>query len=53
MEIGSSLRDALSLMLTEGVTQLVVRDETGKPVGTVSLEAIASLVAEDRNTTPA
>jgi hypothetical protein len=40
-------------MLTEGVTQLVVLDRDGEGIGTVSLEAIAALVAQDRKTAPA
>jgi osmoprotectant transport system ATP-binding protein len=50
--IGSetTLRDALSFMLTEGVTQLVVTSEEGEALGTVSLEAIAAVVAQDRKT---
>jgi osmoprotectant transport system ATP-binding protein len=51
--VETTLRDTLSLMLTEGVTQLVVLDEARKPIGSVSLEAIASLVAQDRNPAPA
>jgi osmoprotectant transport system ATP-binding protein len=50
VDLGTSLRDALSLMLTEGVTQLAVHDEAGKPLGTVGLEAIAALAAQDRKT---
>jgi osmoprotectant transport system ATP-binding protein len=49
----TSLRDALSLMLTEGATQLVVLDGDGKPSGTVSLEAIAAVLAKDRKAAPA
>ena len=49
----TTLRDALSFMLTEGVTQLVVLDTQGEGIGTVTLEAIAALVAQDRKTTPA
>jgi osmoprotectant transport system ATP-binding protein len=51
--VETTLRDTLSLMLTEGVTQLVVLDEVRKPIGSVSLEAIASVVAQDRKTAPA
>jgi osmoprotectant transport system ATP-binding protein len=45
--IGSSLRDALSLMLTEGVTQLDVTDDEGRPAGRVRMEAITQLVGPD------
>jgi osmoprotectant transport system ATP-binding protein len=48
----TSLRDAVSFMLTEGVTQLVVLEE-GKPQGTVTLESIAAMLAEDRKAAPA
>jgi len=50
--IETSLRDAVSFMLTEGVTQLVVLAE-GKPHGTVTLESIAAMLAEDRKAAPA
>jgi osmoprotectant transport system ATP-binding protein len=49
----TSLRDALSLMLTEGATQIVVLGGDGKPSGTVSLEAIAAVLAQDRKAAPA
>ena len=52
VEVGRSLRDALSLLLTEGAGQLTVT-EAGKPIGTVTLEAITSAVAQDRNTAAA
>jgi osmoprotectant transport system ATP-binding protein len=38
----TSLRDALSLMLTEGATQMTVLGEDGAPTGSVNLEAIAA-----------
>jgi osmoprotectant transport system ATP-binding protein len=49
----TTLRDALSFMLTEGVTQLVVLDAEGEAMGSVTLEAIAALVAQDRKTATA
>jgi osmoprotectant transport system ATP-binding protein len=42
--VDSSLRDALSLMLTEGVGELQVTDEDGNPVGRIRMEAITSYV---------
>ncbi|HEY1596709.1 MAG TPA: ABC transporter ATP-binding protein [Thermoleophilaceae bacterium] len=45
--IDSSLRDALSLMLTEGVGELQVTDEEGMPVGRVRMDAITSYVGPD------
>ena len=44
--------DAVSFMLTEGVTQLVVLEDD-KPQGTVTLESIAAMLAEDRKAAPA
>jgi osmoprotectant transport system ATP-binding protein len=41
-----TLRDALSLMLTEGSTDLVVRDDGGVR-GYLTLEAVSQLLAED------
>jgi osmoprotectant transport system ATP-binding protein len=41
----TSLHTALSSMLTEGVTQLNVVDDDGKPLGSVRFDAIAHLVA--------
>jgi CBS domain-containing protein len=41
-----SLRDALSLMLTEGSTELVVRDPDGDVRGYLTLEALSRLLAE-------
>jgi osmoprotectant transport system ATP-binding protein len=49
----TSLRDALSLMLTEGATQLVVLDGDGQATGTVSLEAIAAVLSQDKRPSPA
>jgi osmoprotectant transport system ATP-binding protein len=51
--VQTTLRDALSFMLTEGVTQLVVLDDAGAPVGAVTLEAIAALLGQERKRTPA
>jgi osmoprotectant transport system ATP-binding protein len=48
LPIETNLRDALSFMLTEGATHLVVLDEAQNAVGTASLEAIAAVLAEDR-----
>jgi osmoprotectant transport system ATP-binding protein len=44
---GTSLRDALSLMLTEGATQVAVLGEDGRATGSVSLEAIAAMLATE------
>jgi osmoprotectant transport system ATP-binding protein len=49
----TTLRDTLSFMLTEGVTQLTVLDDEKHPVGAIKLESIASLLAQDRKPTPA
>jgi osmoprotectant transport system ATP-binding protein len=43
----TSLRDALSLMLVEGVERLIVLDGEGRPRGTVPLEMITSLIGPD------
>ena len=40
---GTTLRDALSLMITTGSRSLVVVDEGGAPLGRVTLDALASL----------
>jgi osmoprotectant transport system ATP-binding protein len=42
--LDSSLRDVLSLMLTEGAGQVDVMGEDGAPVGSVRLETITQLV---------
>ena len=42
---GTTLRDALSLMLTEGARELQVVDAEGKPVGTLSLDHVTDLLA--------
>ncbi len=39
---GTSLRDALSTMLTEGTSYVVVLDEGGEPVGRLSLDALSA-----------
>jgi osmoprotectant transport system ATP-binding protein len=44
----TSLRDALSLMLTEGVGRLTVLDADGRAKGSVTLETITRLVGPDR-----
>ena len=38
----TSLRDALSTMLTEGTSYVVVLDEAGEPVGRLSLDALSA-----------
>jgi osmoprotectant transport system ATP-binding protein len=43
-----TLRDALSLMLTEGSTELVVRDEDGGVRGYLTLEAVSRMLANGR-----
>jgi osmoprotectant transport system ATP-binding protein len=42
----TTLRDALSLMLTEGATELVVRDGDGAVRGYLTLEAVSRLLGE-------
>jgi osmoprotectant transport system ATP-binding protein len=42
----TTLRDAVSLMLTEGVPDLAVVDDTGAAVGRVSLDRLATLLTE-------
>jgi osmoprotectant transport system ATP-binding protein len=49
----TSLRDALSLMLVEGVERLTVLDEDGHPTGTVELDAITRLVGPEQRTVDA
>jgi osmoprotectant transport system ATP-binding protein len=44
---GTSLRDALSLMLVEGAERLTVLDGEGRPRGTVSLHAITGLIGPE------
>jgi CBS domain-containing protein len=39
----TTLRDALSLMLTAGSRSLVVLDDEGEPRGVVTLDALAAL----------
>ena len=39
----TTLRDALSLMITSGTSSLVVLDRSGEPSGVVTLDALASL----------
>ena len=47
---GTSLRDALSLMLTEGTTRVMVLGQDGTTVGSVSLEAIAAMLGPESRT---
>jgi osmoprotectant transport system ATP-binding protein len=47
VRIDSSLRDALSLMLTAGVEELVVANGDGNAVGRVRMEAITRYVGPD------
>jgi osmoprotectant transport system ATP-binding protein len=42
----TTLRDALSLMLTEGAHEAVVVDDDGEPVGTLSLQRVSDLLRE-------
>ena len=42
----TTLRDALSLMLTEGVERLVVEDAAGVPLGAVSVQRLGLLLSE-------
>jgi osmoprotectant transport system ATP-binding protein len=44
----TSLRDALSLMLVEGMERLTVVDGDGRPAGTVALESITRLIGPDQ-----
>jgi osmoprotectant transport system ATP-binding protein len=53
INVRTSLRDVLSFMLTEGVTQLTVVDEASNPVGAIRMDSIASLLAQDRKPTHA
>jgi osmoprotectant transport system ATP-binding protein len=53
INVRTTLRDVLSFMLTEGVTQLTVVDEANNRVGAIKLESIASLLAQDRKPTHA
>ncbi len=41
----TTLRDALSTMLTEGTTFVVVLDDAGKPTGTLSLDSLSARLA--------
>jgi osmoprotectant transport system ATP-binding protein len=42
----TTLRDALSLMLTEGAQEVVVADDGGEPVGSLSLARVSELLRE-------
>jgi osmoprotectant transport system ATP-binding protein len=44
----TSLRDALSLMLVEGIERLDVVDGDGQPAGTIRLDAITRLIGPDQ-----
>ncbi len=44
----TSLRDALSMMLTEGAGRVTVLDAEGNPRGSVALEAITRLIGPDQ-----
>ena len=46
----TSLHTALASMLAEGLTQINVDDDDGKPIGSVRFEAIARLVAPPERT---
>lgn len=46
----TSLHTALASMLAEGLTQINVDDDDGKPIGSVSFDAIARLVAPPERT---
>jgi CBS domain-containing protein len=43
---GTTLRDALSLMLTSGSRVCLVRGADGRPAGSITLDRIAELMAE-------
>jgi len=45
-DIHTTLRDALSLMLTEGSPSLVVTGEDGEPVGELSIDRVSALLSE-------
>ena len=51
VSIGSSLRDALSLMLTEGSRELAVTEENGSAVGRVRLDQIIGYVGPEGEAT--
>ncbi len=44
---GTSLRDALSLMLTAGATRVAVLGHDGTAMGSVSLQAIAAMLGPE------
>jgi osmoprotectant transport system ATP-binding protein len=44
----ATLRDALSLMLVEGVERLTVTDTSGAPKGTVTLDTITRLIGPEK-----
>jgi osmoprotectant transport system ATP-binding protein len=46
VSVSTTLRDAVSLMLTEGVPRLAVVDDTGAAVGRVSLDRLTTLLTE-------
>jgi len=43
----TTLRDALSLMLTEGAQEIVIDGEDGEPIGTLSLQRVSDLLREE------
>jgi osmoprotectant transport system ATP-binding protein len=45
--VDTTLRDALSLMLTEGATRVTVTDRDGAATGCVSLQAIAAMLGPE------
>ena len=47
MERGTTLRDALSLLLDAEVRSGIVVDDAGRPVGLVTLDAITELLHEE------
>jgi len=44
---GTTLRDALSLMLTEGASRVTVTGQDGAAIGCVSLEKIAAMLGPE------
>jgi osmoprotectant transport system ATP-binding protein len=50
---GTSLRDALSLMLTHGGRPLVVLDVDGRPVGTVTVDMVSATLSNGGGRRPA
>jgi osmoprotectant transport system ATP-binding protein len=46
VKLTTTLRDALSLMLTEGAHEVVVEDDSAEPVGVLSLQRVSDLLRE-------